>query len=150
MLSDIITCIALDNCGSYLVTGSKDCTCIVWSLLPNNNTSAQATPHPANTGHQINTSNSLTPKPLNTLYGHDNTVSCVAIMTELDIVVSGSVVSLIVYIIFFYIAISLFHKDGTVNVYTVKEGQFIQTLAPLGCTGPTIEITYIALSYQGK
>lgn len=35
-------------------------------------------------------------------------------------------------------------------MYTIKEGQFVRTLTPHGCTGKTIEITYIALSYQGK
>lgn len=109
-LSDVITCLALDNCGSYIVTGSKDCTCIIWSLLANVNVGSSASsaagvsvgtasnahlltasPTPAKHGH-VNTNNSLTPKPLHTLYGHDDTVSCVAIMTELDIVVSGSLV----------------------------------------------------------
>lgn len=86
---DIITCVALDNCGSYVVTGSKDCTCIVWSL---NNTNTASTVHATNTpGYShINTTNSWTPQPLNTLYGHDGTVTCVAIFTELDMVVSGS------------------------------------------------------------
>lgn len=91
--SDVITCIALDNCGSYLVTGSKDCTLIVWSLIttgvniPSTNTSASSSLG------QVNTTNSLTPRPIHTLYGHDDTISCVSIMTELDLVVSGSVVS---------------------------------------------------------
>lgn len=96
---DVITCIALDNCGSYVVTGSKDCTCIVWSLTNDGsqNTSATSsqptTPNhmnPAISNSQTNTHNNLTPRPLNTLYGHDKAVSCVAIFTELDMVVSGS------------------------------------------------------------
>lgn len=91
------------------MTGSKDCTCIIWSLLANGNFGSSgsagvavssasnahlmtASPIPAKHG-QVNTNNSLTPKPLHTLYGHDDTVSCVAIMTELDVVVSGSLVS---------------------------------------------------------
>lgn len=40
-------------------------------------------------------------------------------------------------------------QDGTVNVYTVKDGQFVRTLKPIDCTGPSIIITYITLSYQG-
>lgn len=92
---DIITCVALDNCGSYVVTGSKDCTCIVWSI--SNSTIASPNPPttPTHVSHAIgnshtNTQNSLTPRPVNTLYGHDKPVSCVAIFTELDMVVSGS------------------------------------------------------------
>lgn len=99
---DIITCVALDNCGSYVVTGSKDCTCIVWCISNStvNNTSASNPPTtPTHMNHaighsQMNTNNSLTPRPVNTLYGHDKPVSCVAIFTELDMVVSGSEVSI--------------------------------------------------------
>lgn len=106
---DIITCIALDNCGSYVVTGSKDCTCIIWSLS-NGSTSTSSTTSlsssassssvnpPTTPTHQSqtigitksSTQNSLTPRPVNTLYGHSKPVSCVAIFTELDMVVSGS------------------------------------------------------------
>lgn len=98
---DIITCVSLDNCGSYIVTGSKDCTCIVWSLS-NGISSMSSSPNPPATPNhsshtignsQINTHNNLTPRPINTLYGHDKPISCVAIFTELDMVVSGSEVS---------------------------------------------------------
>lgn len=41
-------------------------------------------------------------------------------------------------------------QDGTVNVHTIKDGQFVRTLMPIDCTGPSINITFIALSYQGK
>lgn len=106
---DIITCIALDNCGSYVVTGSKDCTCIIWSLSSGSTSAASTTSlsssassssvnPPTTPTHQsqsigvsqTNTQNSLTPRPVNTLYGHSKPVSCVAIFTELDMVVSGS------------------------------------------------------------
>lgn len=94
---DIITCVALDNCGSYVVTGSKDCTCIVWSISNSTMSTASSNPPttPTHVSHAIanshtNTQNSLTPRPVNTLYGHDKPVSCVAIFTELDMVVSGS------------------------------------------------------------
>lgn len=109
IIIDVVTCVALDNCGSYLVTGSKDCTCIIWSL---NNASIKATANYSNSAsnqttlltsshhhhHQVNVAiNSNTfnnvPKPIHTLYGHDDAVSCVAIMTELDLVASGSSVS---------------------------------------------------------
>lgn len=46
--------------------------------------------------------------------------------------------------IFFY------EQDGTVNVHTIKDGQFVRTLIPIDCTGPSINITFIALSYQGN
>lgn len=115
MFVDVVTCVALDTCGSYLVTGSKDCTCIIWSLQnasvramsAASTTSSQTQStlggpvahhhHPHHSMHhpQMNVainSNSFSnvPKPIHTLYGHDDELSCVAIMTELDLVVSGS------------------------------------------------------------
>lgn len=36
------------------------------------------------------------------------------------------------------------------NVHTIKDGQFVRTLTPKDCTGPSINITFIALSYQGN
>lgn len=105
MLIDVVTCVALDNCGSYLVTGSKDCTCIIWYLHNagvkptvtfSNTTSNQTTllssshhHHQGNVAINSTTFNNV-PKPIHTLYGHDDAVSCVAIMTELDLVASGS------------------------------------------------------------
>ncbi|XP_036671789.3 neurobeachin-like protein 1 isoform X2 [Drosophila suzukii] len=137
---DIITCIALDNCGSYLVTGSRDCTCIVWSIQSNQQGGGGSTsniPVHALTGQshlqaitQLNTQNSYSPKPLTVLYGHDDAISSVAIYTELDLVVSGSL-------------------DGTVNVYTLQEGQFVRTLKPIGCTESCVQISFVTLSYHG-
>uniref|UniRef100_A0A182T0Y0 BEACH domain-containing protein n=1 Tax=Anopheles maculatus TaxID=74869 RepID=A0A182T0Y0_9DIPT len=142
---DVVTCIAMDNCGSYLVTGSKDCTCVIWSLSTSSNvgqpTGSNLQPNTAalnqnlagnvvGSANVVHLTNNLTPKPVHTLYGHDDAVSCVAIMTELDIVVSGSL-------------------DGTVNVHTIKNGQFIRTINPIGCTGFKIEISFVNLSYQG-
>ncbi|XP_017126991.1 neurobeachin-like protein 1 isoform X3 [Drosophila elegans] len=137
---DIITCIALDNCGSYLVTGSRDCTCIVWSIQSQQQGGGGSTsniPVHALTGQshlqaitQLNTQNHYSPKPLTVLYGHDDAISSVAIYTELDLVVSGSL-------------------DGTVNVYTLQEGQFVRTLKPIGCTESCVQISFVTLSYHG-
>ncbi|XP_078396983.1 neurobeachin-like protein 2 isoform X4 [Cetorhinus maximus] len=89
---DIVTCLALDHCGIYLISGSRDTTCIVWQVI-----------------QQGGFACGLSQKPVQVLYGHDNAVTCVAISTELDMVVSGS-------------------KNGTVIVHTVRRGQFMRTL----------------------
>nr|XP_044992261.1 LOW QUALITY PROTEIN: neurobeachin-like protein 2 [Jaculus jaculus] len=70
---DIVTCLALDTYGIYLISGSRDTTCMVWRLL-----------------QQGGLSVGLAPKPVQVLYGHETAVSCVAIRTELDMAVSGS------------------------------------------------------------
>lgn len=32
-VTDIVTCLALDLCGIYLISGSRDTTCMVWQVL---------------------------------------------------------------------------------------------------------------------
>ncbi|XP_022621350.1 neurobeachin-like protein 2 isoform X1 [Seriola dumerili] len=70
---DVITCLALDLCGIYLISGSRDTSCIVWQVL-----------------QQGGLSSGLSPRPVQVLCGHDQEVTCVAISTELDMAVSGS------------------------------------------------------------
>ncbi|XP_019471754.1 LOW QUALITY PROTEIN: neurobeachin-like protein 2 [Meleagris gallopavo] len=70
---DVVTCLALDLCGIYLISGSRDTTCMVWQVM-----------------QQGGFSSGLAPKPIQVLYGHDDEVTCVAISTELDMAVSGS------------------------------------------------------------
>ncbi|XP_069552207.1 neurobeachin-like protein 2 isoform X1 [Brachyistius frenatus] len=70
---DVVTCLALDLCGIYLISGSRDTSCIVWQVL-----------------QQGGFSSGLSPRPVQVLCGHDQEVTCVAISTELDIAVSGS------------------------------------------------------------
>ncbi|XP_077383055.1 neurobeachin-like protein 2 isoform X1 [Festucalex cinctus] len=70
---DVVTCLALDLCGIYLISGSRDTSCIVWQVL-----------------QQGGFSSTLSPRPVQVLCGHDREVTCVAISTELDMAVSGS------------------------------------------------------------
>nr|XP_057940403.1 neurobeachin-like protein 2 isoform X3 [Doryrhamphus excisus] len=70
---DVVTCLALDLCGIYLISGSRDTSCIVWQVL-----------------QQGGFSSTLSPRPVQVLCGHDEEVTCVAISTELDMAVSGS------------------------------------------------------------
>ncbi|XP_056141782.1 neurobeachin-like protein 2 isoform X2 [Lampris incognitus] len=70
---DVVTCLALDLCGIYLISGSRDTSCIVWQVL-----------------QQGGFSVGLAPRPVQVLCGHDQEVTCVAISTELDMAVSGS------------------------------------------------------------
>uniref|UniRef100_A0A3B3CRJ3 Neurobeachin-like protein 2 n=1 Tax=Oryzias melastigma TaxID=30732 RepID=A0A3B3CRJ3_ORYME len=69
----VVTCLALDLCGIYLISGSRDTSCIVWQVL-----------------QQGEFSCGLSPRPVQILSGHDQEVTCVAISTELDMAVSGS------------------------------------------------------------
>ncbi|CAL1546001.1 unnamed protein product [Lymnaea stagnalis] len=68
--SDIVTCLALDNCGRHLVSGSRDTTCMVIDIT-----------------QQAGVSVNLNPKPLQTLYGHDSEMTAIHISTERDLFV---------------------------------------------------------------
>lgn len=92
-----------------MISGSRDCTSVVWD---------------------VSNSNSTSPKPFQTLLGHDLPVVCVAIATELDMAVSGS-------------------RDGTVNVYSIHQGLLVHCLTPLGCVSPPSVISYVTISFQG-
>ena len=93
---DVITCLCMDAGGNYVMSGSRDTTSIVWEV----------TPQSVGTGGAAS-STTPNPRPIQVLSGHDKSVSCVALSTELDMAVSGS-------------------DDGSINVYTVKEGQYIR------------------------
>lgn len=70
---DVVTCmeLATDFGQSWLVTGSRDCTLIIWKINP---TSEKPICQP----------------PLHVLYGHDDAVNCVSVNVEMDLVASGS------------------------------------------------------------
>lgn len=136
---DLVTCVALDRCGWFLVTGSRDTTCVVWDLagggaadggLGSGIGALTAVTGGTTASSGGGASNPAAPKPVQTLYGHDSAVTCVAIMTELDMVVSGS-------------------TDGTVNVHTIREGQYLRTLHPVGCVDPQADVAFLTLSHLG-
>lgn len=114
---DVITCVAMDSTGNYIMTGSRDNTSIIWEAYQYSILTQPGTLVP-------------NPKPLQVLSGHDKSVTCVAISTELDMAVSGS-------------------EDGSVNVYTVKEGQYVRSIFPPTYGADPYKIDQLNLSYQG-
>ncbi|KAL3216983.1 hypothetical protein MRX96_032641 [Rhipicephalus microplus] len=107
---DVVTSLATDTCGMYLMTGSRDTTCIIWEL------------------NQLGSGSFLPNKPFQILCGHDSEVTCVAVITELDMALSGS-------------------KDGTVNVHSVREGHFLHTLRLPGDMPE--QVTLLSVSHLG-
>jgi WD40 repeat protein len=71
---DAVTCLTLitEFGQTWLITGSRDCTLMVWEV-------------------QTNREMPLGESPLHILYGHDDAVTSVSVNAELDVVVSGSV-----------------------------------------------------------
>lgn len=101
--TDVVTCLALDLCGIYLISGSRDTSCIVWQVLQQVNLflfkrRGWSALLKIDTFHmkicfivlQGGFSSGLSPRPVQVLSGHDQEVTCVAISTELDMAVSGS------------------------------------------------------------
>jgi WD40 repeat protein len=89
---DVVTCLALaiDYGQIWLVTGSRDCTLIIWEINPL-------------------LEKPIIQPPMHVLYGHDDSVNCVSVNPELDLVVSGS-------------------DDGTIIVHKLREGMYLRSI----------------------
>ena len=70
---DIVSCLDIDVQERYLITGSKDTTCMLWEIV-----------------YQGNNIFSIDEKPLHRLHGHDKEVSSVSVNSEQDLIVTGS------------------------------------------------------------
>lgn len=68
-----MTCLAIDNTGSLLVSGSMDTTCMLWQVV-----------------FEYGSSVNLDPVPMHILYGHTACVTAVDLSNELDTVVSAA------------------------------------------------------------
>ena len=105
------------------MSGSKDTTSIVWEIYPGHSptmaTLHSTGPNASNSASGTGGADCPNPRPIQVLSGHDKAVSCVALSTELDMAVSGS-------------------EDGTLNVYTIKEGQYIRTIVPIHTISQTL------------
>jgi len=96
----MVTCVAVDETGAWVVTGSADTTCVLWKVcregwLPQ-----------AGRGVRV-----LEPTPHKVLHGHDLQVTTVAIRSSIDMIVSGS-------------------GDGTAITRSLHSGAIIRVLTP--------------------
>ncbi|XP_072180695.1 neurobeachin-like protein 1 [Diadema setosum] len=110
----VVTCVALDSCGMQLITGSRDTTCMVWEVT-----------------YQNGMASGINNKPVQTLYGHDDEVTCVALSSQLDMAVSAS-------------------KDGTIIVNTILKGHYVRTLRPPCDPNAPLSIPCLAISEEGQ
>ncbi|KAJ5074093.1 beige/beach-related [Anaeramoeba ignava] len=85
--SDIVSCLDYDS--GYLATGSYDTTVMIWRFNEEQE--------------------KIEPNPVHVFYGHDNSVTCLGISVDLDVVVSGS-------------------EDGTCMIHTLFEGKYVRTI----------------------
>lgn len=97
LFEDVITCVSLDDDGHHLITGSRDTTCRLWEIT-----------------HQGGMAQELLRTPLETLYGHDKPITCVAMSWELNMAVSGSQVGL--NLVISYTHIGTLHRKQNLEI----------------------------------
>jgi hypothetical protein len=122
---DVVTCLAVSEDGSVLVTGSSDTSVMVWQLLRDRPTMIAAGHiHVGNSGDGktggaadgtgVGTSaqyGTVLPSPRYTFHGHDDAVRCVACSTDHDLVVSAG-------------------DDGTAIVHSLRSGHYVRSILP--------------------
>jgi hypothetical protein len=129
--TDIVTCLSVAVDGSVVVTGSCDTTVMVWDIeLTSGSIHRRVSRFRESSGHSDKTSKPevvvISDKPRHVLCGHDDSVTCIAVRVELDIVVSGS-------------------KDTTCILHTLRDGTYVRSLRhPNGSA-----ITMLAVSQHG-
>ncbi|KAK9836952.1 hypothetical protein WJX81_002248 [Elliptochloris bilobata] len=114
---DVVTCLALGADGCTLVSGSRDTTVIVWEVAlgavgaqPRGRTRSLGGSSSAGLGQ-----GPIVERPRHVLAGHEDAVACLAVSTDLDLVVSGA-------------------ADGMLLFHTLRRGRYLRALR-LPCGG---------------
>ena len=93
---DVVTCVAAGADSRTVVSGSRDTTLVIWDAVP--------PPRVGKSKQKGPVSLVLRDRPRHVLYGHSDAVACLAVCTDLDLVVSAS-------------------ADGSVLFHTLLEGR---------------------------
>ncbi|KAI9293170.1 beach-domain-containing protein [Neoconidiobolus thromboides FSU 785] len=147
---DIITCCAMSENYQWLVTGSKASSVFSWCLEDNSkgnkgsanilkrrqtrmrSNSNELGPKQINNNNNNNNGSGLLNshcKPQLAFYGHNDTVTCLAVNYEHDLLVSGS-------------------KDGTCIIHSLRTGLFLRSLSPhFNLTG-NINIQFVLINSE--
>ena len=129
-----INCIQVSADGTIVVTGGEDSTCIVWVIdyedFAKSIANGVLQPGERSAGEYL--------RCCHVLLGHTTPVTCLAISTKLDIVISGS-------------------KDGSICLHNIRSGKFIRSLhidalsheVVNSCVGNAIPVIKLALHSDG-
>ena len=130
---DIVTCLTLTKDGLYLISGSKDCTVVIWNINTSSSLTSNSTLN-LSSFWSSSKNKSQVFKVKQILYGHTDTITCVQVSQELDLVLSGS-------------------KDKTVNLYHFQSGKFLRSLKfnePIGQIYLSSEGNFIVYGEETK
>lgn len=130
-----INCIQVSSDGTIAVTGGEDCTCVIW-VVDYEEFATSIADGVVQPGDEKSEDEFL--RCCHVLLGHATPISCVAISTKLDLVVSGS-------------------RDGTICLHSIRSGRFIRSLhinavsneVENGCAGNGIPVVKLALHSDG-
>lgn len=135
-----IRCLAMGSDGGLLVTGGEDCTCRVW-VLDYPEMAAVLSDGYIQTalGRRPNENQVLT--CCRVLIGHESPISCIALSSELDIAVSGSI-------------------GGKICIHKLRTGAFVRSFGPSttrvtpaekkGTNQEAVPVTKIVLEEHGR
>jgi len=104
---DVVTCVALARAGHLLVSGSQDCTVVVWHIEAAAAHASSSLGSFWNLGKSAKNAQLFTVKHI--LYGHTGPVTCVDVSPDFDVVVSGG-------------------EDHTVLLFHLTSGKFLRAL----------------------
>ena len=123
-----IRCLAMGADGGLLITGGEDCTCQVWVVdFPEMAVGISDGYVQTLLGKRHNENQTLT--PCHILFGHDSPISCVALSSELDLTVSGSI-------------------SGKVCLHTLRTGEFVRSFNPSINNG--VPVSKIIIEEHGR
>jgi WD40 repeat protein len=123
-----IRCLAIGEDGGLLVTGGHDCTCRVW-VVDHPDMAVALSDGYVQTALGQSTDGDQVLSCCHVLWGHQTPITCLAISSDVDAIVSGSM-------------------EGKVCVHTIRRGDFVRTILPPSTTrSPVLRL---ALDSHGR
>ena len=111
---DIVNCLAMTSNGQLLVSGSNDCTVVVWQINTSNLNQSNSISSFWNLSKSSNSNKSSNSSQIfkvkQILYGHTDSVTSVDVSFELDLVISAS-------------------NDKSIILYNLNSGKFLRSIS---------------------
>jgi WD40 repeat protein len=130
-----ITCLEISADGTIVITGGEDSTCIVW-VVDYEDFATSIADGVVQPGDDKAEDEFL--KCCHVLLGHTTPITCLAISTKLDLVVSGS-------------------RDGSICLHNIRSGRFVRSLhvnavsqeVENSCEGNSVPVIKLAIHSDG-